>query len=348
MSPVTDARGDTGGLPLLHSAPLAEITTAAFRRLLYELSPSVRIYSEMISARALLRGGMHNDALLSRHADSAPVVWQLLGDDAESMARATERLCFEGPLAGGEKAAKSGGDGFRGDGIDINMGCSAPEIRKQGLGAALLKDVPRAIDIVRGCRQFCKGKLSVKMRAGFENCDAAFVRDFIGKLACEGVDYVTLHARSAKDAFRRIADWKLTEDIAKTSPIPVVGNGDIVDYRRALSCLEKVPAVMIGRAMISQPWIFAQIGCARGDGGEFALPLRECALSLILYTCQMLPAELHKSRLQRFFGYYCRSLTFGHALFTKIRNCSNADSIETEVRNYFERNPEEIRRTVIL
>lgn len=324
----------------LHSAPLAEITTPAFRRLLRSFSLDVIIYSEMISARAMLGGGMHNDSLTGIHDFDDPFVWQLLGNEPESMARAALKLGELDRL----RLQRKPGAGPRG--VDINMGCSAPEIRSSGLGSALLKDVPLALEIVRECRRVCAGTLSVKMRGGFERVDASFVKDFIEKLAAEGVDYVTLHGRGAKDAFRRSADWGLCADIARTSPIPLVGNGDIGDYRRALKCLALVPAIMIGRAMVAQPWIFAQIACARGGGGDFTIPLRQCALDLISYTREYLPENLHRSRLHRFFAFYCRSLTFGHALFTKVRALSDAGSIEQELLAYFERNQGEIERVV--
>lgn len=325
---IKDAGGSPVQLPPLHAAPLAEITTPAFRRLVRKFSAGVMLYSEMISARAMLGGGLHNDALISHYDFDDPIVYQLLGNEPESMALAASRLA-----AGGS-------------GVDINMGCSAPEIRNNGLGSALLTDVPLAVEIVRACRRVCPGTLSVKMRAGYERVDESFVKDFLERLAAEGVDYVTLHARGAKDAFRRTADWNLTARIAAASPIPVAGNGDIADYSQALARLSSVPAIMIGRALVSQPWLFALIGLAQSGGGTFTFPLRESALDLIRYTVELLPEKLHKSRLHRFFAFYIRSLTFGHALFTKIRACSDAASIEAEVRGYFERNPGEIEREV--
>lgn len=321
---------DDRQLPHFFAAPIAEITTPAFRRLIRCFSKNVILFSEMISARALNREGLRNQSICGHYPYDDPIIYQLLGNDPDVMASAASGLSENGM------------------GIDINMGCSAPEIRNQGLGSALLKDIPLALNIVRSCRFECKGTLSVKMRAGFEKNDENFVLSFIEKLAEEGVDFVTLHARSAKDAFRRTADWGLIEKAARLSPIPVVGNGDISDYSKALQRLGIADGIMVARSLISSPWLFRQIEVSQEGGGVFVIPQRKAALDMIQYTEEMLPSELHKSRLHRFFAYYSRNMIFGHSLFSEIRKISGLNEIKSAVEGYFIRNPEEIEKQMII
>jgi len=191
-------------------APMAEITTPALRKCVRGFDAETVLYSEMLSAAAVRGGAMHNEPFMMVNDNDEPFVFQLLGGDADTMAAACEilqeRVC---------------------SGIDINMGCSAPDIVKKFQGSRLLSDMKTTRDIIKKCRSVCRVSLSVKMRSGFEESDEAYLIEFAKMLEGEGVDYVTLHPRHGKLSFRRNADWRLVKLLKDNLKIPVVGNGDI-------------------------------------------------------------------------------------------------------------------------
>lgn len=312
-------------------APLAEISTLPLRRCVRSFSGETVLFSEMLSANLVLRGGKNNRAMLAKGPDDEPFIWQILGRDPGQMAEAAALLSGSA------------------SGIDINMGCSAPEILFAGVGSALLKEESLARDIVRSCRAAVKGSLSVKIRAGFDEVDAAFTLRFCRMLADEGVDWVVIHPRAAKLAFRRAADWKVIRHVKENASIPVVGNGDVCS---AESAVEKIregwcDAVMIARFAVQQPWVFSRCETLHHGAPPYGtVDLLETARMVLDGIRTELPPELHRSRAHRFLFYYCKNFIFGHELHTKIRNTKDVQVMMDELEGYCERNPGE--RSIIL
>src|SRR4030042_1402750 len=146
-------------------APMAEITTPALRSIVKEFSPDVVLYSEMLSAGAIVAGAGHNAALTKKFTFDEPFIYQILGNSPTVMAEACTILAETGCSS-----------------IDINMGCAAPEILSKGQGARLLTDFQGTRDIIRRCRKVLKTGLSVKMRTGFDHYDREEFLRFIKML----------------------------------------------------------------------------------------------------------------------------------------------------------------------
>jgi tRNA-dihydrouridine synthase B len=311
----------------LFLAPMAEITTAAFRKTVRSFSPQAVLYSEMLSAAAIVSGGMYNEYLLKKNEDDDPFVYQILGGDPELMKRACIALQERGPL-----------------GIDINMGCSAPEIIKKFQGCRLLSDIKIAEKIVKSCRDVCKCLLSVKMRSGFEETDVDYIVDFALMLQDAGVDYITIHPRHGKLSFKRKADWGLIKEFKEKLSIPVIANGDILTPEDAISCLEETGSdgVMIGRAAIASPWIFYSIDMLLKRGFyDLTVDLFDIYKDVMESIADTLPENLHKSRAHRFSFYYFKNFVFSHELMNKIRVLDRIDLMINTLRDYLERNPHE-------
>ena len=189
-----------------------------------------------------------------------------------------------------------------------------------------------------------KGSLSVKIRAGYDEVDAAFTLRFCSMLADEGADWVVIHPRAAKLAFRRSADWSVIRHVKENLGIPVVGNGDICDAAHAV---EKIwdgwcDAVMIARRAVQKPWIFSSCGTLmRGLSVAGEADLLATALAVLDGIESELPPELRKSRAHRFLFYYCKNFVFGHELYTKIRNTTVLTEMKSEIEGYCARNPRE-------
>lgn len=268
-----------------------------------------------------MRGGLRNDYLVKKHDFDDPISFQLIGNDPAIMARAAEKL--------EENMLYS---------VDINMGCSAPEIRARGWGSALMADRVLASKVVRECRKKVK-TLSVKCRAGFERSDYDNLFSFVKMLKDEGADFVSLHPRASDMAFKRSADWSLTERLVAEKIIPVIGNGDIKTAKESLVRLESSPeGIMIGRAAVKMPWIFAEID-AVSESKSYSVNIEDSAINILSGIEELLPVEIRESRILKYCVYFCQNLKFGHALFTEIRR--NPFSSAELIRAYFERNPVE-------
>ncbi len=311
----------------LFSAPMAEITTPALRRVIRKFSKDTVLYSEMLSAGALVSGASHNEPLLMKLPEDDPISYQIVGSDPSVMAEACTRLSERGCWS-----------------VDINMGCPVSDIVKKRQGARLLTEPERAREIVRACRKVCTTRLSVKMRSGFDSHDPEALTPFFLMLQDEGVDFIALHPRYARLSYKRKADWDLVKLAAETVTIPVIGNGDIAEPEE---CREKMDTyrcagVMIGREAAKRPWFFALAeDRLRGVDREYSIDVEEIFVELLCGIRELLPERLHKSRGHRISFYYSKNVAFSHVLFTAIRKEGSVDGMIRVAREYFERNPGE-------
>lgn len=311
-------------------APMAEITTPALRRCIRKFDKETILCSEMLSGAALARGSVHNEPLTMINEDDEPFVFQILGGDPAMMA--------EGCAILSEKKCS---------GIDINMGCSAPDIIKKFQGSRLLADMDLTREIVRRCRKAYNGTLSVKMRSGFEQSESKYLLDFALMLEGEGVDYITLHPRHGKLSFRRTADWSLVRLLKENINIPVVGNGDISspeDVQRRFN-ETGCDGIMIGRNAVVSPWIFAlSRKLMNQDRSGLEVDLPDIFKEVLLGIKKDLPEHLHKSRGHRFSFYFSKNFVFSHEIFKKIRNVDDIDLMIEIIDEYVTRNPGERTR----
>lgn len=302
-------------------APMAEITTPALRKVVKNYYSGIVLCSEMMSAAAIVGGAMHNNVFLARYQFDDPYIYQIVGNSPEKMAAACGILS--------EKACYS---------IDINMGCSAPDILKKNYGAKLMNDFSLARIIVRECRKTCVTRLSVKMRSGYESSDEEYLKKFTTMLQDEGVDFITLHPRFAKLSFRRSADWKLISLLKKNLKIPVIGNGDIVTPEIAVKRIAETgcDGIMIGREAITTPWIFRLCAAIEHNmKDEIIIDLLDVWIKVLEDIRVNMPLELHKSRAHRFSFYFAKNTAFAHELFRVIRNAGTIAEMLEIINNYF-------------
>lgn len=220
-------------------APMAGVTDIGFRK---EASIFLAdaCFSEMLSAAALIRNPQKTMALAQKTNSEKVSIAQLFGNDPK---------VFE--LAMNHEILKI----F--DGIDINMGCPAPKIVKNGEGSALMKDIKKASLIIRHARKVCNKSLSVKFRKGFERENCV---DFARMCYNEGVDFITIHGRLAKEGYSGKCDYDAIAKVKSSTPLKVFGSGDVVDYKTyGIMKSTGVDGVMIGRGALGRPWIFSEI-----------------------------------------------------------------------------------------
>jgi len=220
---------------------MAELGHRGLRELIEGFGGCDEYFSEMISAAALLDGGPFEKWYIDNGPRPDKLVFQLVGADAGRIAGAAALL-----------------DGLECAGIDLNMGCCAPPIRRAGGGIAWMASADRAGALVGAVRRATKKRLSVKLRIGFSD-DFGHLAGFCRRLEAEGADFITLHPRTARQKLKRLARWDYVGALRGELRIPVAGNGDVGSaedlLRRAAGPCD---AVMAGRAAVRRPWIFAQ------------------------------------------------------------------------------------------
>ncbi len=219
-------------------APMAGVTDLPFRRLCSRLGAGL-CFTEMISVKALLHNSAKTREMLAKYDGEYPVAVQLFGH---------EPMDFYKVISSGVL------DSF--DMIDINMGCPAPKIVKNGDGSSLLKDLDTACNIICACVKATDKPVSVKFRKGFYLHDDISVR-FAKMCQRAGASMITYHPRTREQGFSGKIDVEDIRRVKEAVSIPVVGNGDVVD-RESYERMSKVcDAVMIGRRAVGHPEIFS-------------------------------------------------------------------------------------------
>jgi nifR3 family TIM-barrel protein len=299
-------------------APLAGITNLPLRLIAKEAGCGL-VCSEMISANGLVHGSRKTVQLLDSTAAEKPLSVQIFGSDAGVMAEAAGLV------------AKSGADI-----LDINFGCSVKKILKSGSGSALMKDSARAAKILRSVRRAIEIPLTIKIRSGWDSSGDQALE--IARLAQScGVDAITVHPRTATQAFRGSADWSLIKRIKEVLDIPVIGNGDIVQPEDALrmKTLTGCNGIMVGRAAIGNPFIFQAIKALLNGRSpaapdlmaRFEVMLRYLEAS-VAYLGEKTACYMLRSRL----GWFAKGLRHAKHFRDSIRMISS----ETEARNLIE------------
>jgi tRNA-dihydrouridine synthase len=241
MSPLPDPL--ISGQPWTALAPMQDVTTLPFMRLLGKYGAPDLLFTEYFRVHGHSTLEQHIVDSICHHDTGRPVFAQLIGEslpDLERTVRAIEQAGL--PVAG----------------IDLNMGCPAPKVYKKNVGGGLLRE-PAKVDAVLGClRAAVKGRFTVKMRIGFDS-DAHFeaILDLIGK---HGVDLLSLHARTVKEAYRSEVHYEYIKRAAERVPCPVLANGNVTSVQKGQWVLDTTGSagLMVGRSCIRNPWIFRQ------------------------------------------------------------------------------------------
>ncbi len=228
----------------LFLAPMEDVTDIGFRLLCKRYGVSM-VYTEFVSAEALVRSVKSTVSKLTISDEERPVGIQIYGRDVESMVEAARIV---------EQA--------RPDVIDINFGCPVKKVAGKGAGAGMLKNVPLMLEITREVVKAVKTPVTVKTRLGWDN-DSLIITDLAEQLQDCGIQALTIHGRTRSQMYTGDADWTLIGEVKRNSRIhiPIIGNGDITTAEQAKEAFERygVDAVMVGRATFGRPWVFKEM-----------------------------------------------------------------------------------------
>lgn len=233
--------GKIGGLFL---APMEDVTDPAFRLLCKKFGADM-VYTEFVSADALIRNVKRTEQKLNISDEERPVAIQIYGREADAMVEAA-------------KIAQEA----RPEIIDLNFGCPVKKVAGKGAGAGLLRDIPKMLEITRSVVKAVNLPVTVKTRLGWDDSSKIIV-ELAEQLQDCGIAALAIHGRTRSQMYKGEADWTLIGEL-KNNPrmhIPIIGNGDVTSPERAKECFDKygVDALMVGRAAIGKPWIFAEM-----------------------------------------------------------------------------------------
>ena len=220
-------------------APMAGVTDLPFRILCKEMGCGL-VYSEMVSAKGILYDNKNTTELLEVDPKERPVAVQLFGSDPEILGAMAKKI-EEYPI----------------DIIDVNMGCPAPKIVKNGEGSCLMKTPELVGKIVRSLVESQKKPVTIKFRKGFDEEHINAVE--IAKIAeANGASAVAVHGRTREQYYSGKADWDIIKEVKAAVQIPVIGNGDIFTPQDAKNLLEHTvcDAIIVGRVSQGNPWFF--------------------------------------------------------------------------------------------
>ncbi len=225
-------------------APMEDVTDIGFRLLCKRFGASM-VYTEFVSAEALVRSIKSTVNKLTISDEERPVGIQIYGRDVDAMVEAARIVEQAGP-----------------DLIDLNFGCPVKKVAGKGAGAGMLQDIPKMLDITRRVVEAVRVPVTVKTRLGW-NHEQLVITTLAEQLQDCGIKALTIHGRTRSQMYTGQADWTLIGEV-KRNPritIPIIGNGDITTPQQAADAFNRygVDAIMVGRATFGRPWIFKEI-----------------------------------------------------------------------------------------
>ncbi len=294
-------------------APMAGITDVVFRLLIREMGAQA-VVSELISAEGLVRGGQKTLDLMAFSPIESPVGIQLFGSDASSLIEAARIVQGQGA-----------------DFVDINFGCPVKKVVCDGGGAAWLKDVLALGRLLTGLRQALRIPLSIKVRTGWDE-GTRNLGEVVEIAADCGVDWLAVHGRTRAQGYSGVSDWEYIRQIATHSPIPIIGNGDILTAKEATRRIHEgySHGVMIGRGALKSPWIFSEILGRDADRDILNVIQRHFELAL----------EWKGDRraflsLKKFMGWYAAGYPHSSQFRSRIFQTDDVDALRSLVTDYF-------------
>lgn len=301
-------------------APLAGITDKAFRVITKPYGPAL-MYTEMVSGKGLHYNNKRTGDLLEISDFEKPAAVQLFGHEPEI-------------LGGIAEAALENGASL----IDINMGCPAPKIVKNGDGCALMKSPKLAADIVRAVSKAVDVPVTVKFRMGWDDNSVNAV-EFAKVAEDAGAAAVTVHGRTREAFYSGGVNLEIIRRVKEAVKIPVIGNGDIVDGKSAKNMIEKTgcDGIMIGRAARGNPWIFSEVTQYLKDGTVVSPPNAQERVDKALEHLALLVKFKgeHRGVLEgrKHMTWYFKGLSGGAELRCLINSAASYDEMRNIILN---------------
>ncbi|MFW5885728.1 MAG: tRNA dihydrouridine synthase DusB [Halanaerobium sp.] len=304
-------------------APMAGVSDYPYRQLIREMGVEL-LYTEMVSAKGYEYGNKRTAELIEfDKPQNGKIAVQIFGEDPDFMARAAAGISKE----------------YKIDIIDINMGCPARKIVKNGAGSALMKDLDLAFEIIKSTVEAVELPVTVKMRSGWDENNINAVE--LAKLAEEaGAAAAAVHGRTRSQFYKGQADWQIIKSVVQAVDIPVIANGDIFSAEDAQAVFDQTncEGIMIGRRAQGYPWIFREIIEYLRTGKLIKAPSYSEKIEMAIRHLK-LAVEYYGERhgvpiMRKHISWYLKGLPNAGEMKNRVNQLAEEKSLIELLRNY--------------
>ena len=301
-------------------APMAGVTNLPFRTICKKFGPGL-VCTEMASSKAIFHNDQKTKRLFNTEGEKRPISFQIFGSDEETMGYAANYVSDFSDI------------------LDINMGCPAPKVVKNGDGSRLLLDLEKARKIMESVIKNSKVPVTLKIRKGWDKDHIVAVE--IAKIAEKvGISAITIHGRTRTEFYSGKADWDIIRKVKENVSIPVIGNGDVIDEETALEMFEKtnVDGIMIGRGAFGNPWIFKKIIHFLETGEKLPEPAKEEKLAIMKEHIKLAiqeKGEIAVKELRKHIAWYTKNLKNSSEFRSSINKIEDEKELLNKLDEYF-------------